>query len=460
MRLARVACFVCLSAALSACTGDPGNGLERTQGALINGSLDLSFVQHEAAAAVGIIATGGTFCSGNLVRNNVVLTSRHCVTSDGTLNGPVTSNPSALRARWQNIPNNQCYVYASGTCQNVAQIIAAPFDPNSATNVDAALLVLAGPITVNGDSQTFFSPIDPFATSFHQDEWAVIVALGTDENGARGILKQGDQLITATELLTTSPGSRFRFLRAGETFTPGTAAAPGDSGGGLWMQNLAQHTIVGLESNGGGAAFVESNFARAEDFRYQFNKYISDNFTSAASYVSLPAAGLAAFDQIAGSSNTHANWQTVGSTIVQKANTAKALLLLKGGIYENVSLGVDLSSSDDDDIGLVARYVDQDNYLYCAVNRAKRYLRIVERAYGAETAIATRRWTGSTSTRKNMSLYVSESFVDCNFASEVDVSGYQYDLVVGRAGMYNDFNSGGTFYSFSATPGAVINSTW
>jgi V8-like Glu-specific endopeptidase len=102
-----------------------GTGQEQTD--IISGTS----VASGTATAMGEVEIGGSghsSCSGTLIRNDLVVTARHCVTSDGTSNGPLVGNPAnfTLSMDAQSI-NASEIIDPSGGQYDFAYLVPSPF---------------------------------------------------------------------------------------------------------------------------------------------------------------------------------------------------------------------------------------------------------------------------------------------------------------------------------------------
>jgi len=114
-------------------------------------------IDNETMAFVANLNDLTEVCSGTLVRNDIVLTARHCVTTNQTLTGPL-ADPDELII-FQDQPGDGLGIAAlvdnvwGANPFPIAQNIVPPFgleDPIEGQTPDVALLKLATPMEING----------------------------------------------------------------------------------------------------------------------------------------------------------------------------------------------------------------------------------------------------------------------------------------------------------------------
>jgi hypothetical protein len=106
-----------------------------------------------------------SLCTGTLLRNDVVLTARHCVTGNAKRDGTVLP-PEDIR-----VYASQPEDFRNQTDFVLARKVVAPFqgsDPER--NIDIAVIFLEDPIAVNGSTVGHFTPIYPYDTELLHNE--------------------------------------------------------------------------------------------------------------------------------------------------------------------------------------------------------------------------------------------------------------------------------------------------
>jgi hypothetical protein len=132
-------------ALLTACAGeDPDAELDlvESEQAIINGQ------ENNDPTAMGAVHVRHgigprTTCSGILLRNRVVLTARHCVTTDHSATGTVDRDMTN---------------YAVISVNTAYTVRSASANPN---NFDLAILILSQPVALNGSTTAWRMPIYP-----------------------------------------------------------------------------------------------------------------------------------------------------------------------------------------------------------------------------------------------------------------------------------------------------------
>lgn len=415
--------------------GDDVGDVEETVAPVVNGSTDLSTYANEQARTVILNnVTNNLFetCSAVVLRPTVALTAQHCVTSNGKFGGP---------------PGNPASIVVNGFA---ARKIVFPI-----ADTDAALVFFSSPIVPAGND---FTAIDPYPASNYLAQTHTVLGYGLDENGRAGTLRVGTVKVKGvnTSYTLTSGGTAIG-IKANNT-TTGTAAAKGDSGGGLWRGGFSYpRPITGVTSAGFGTAFADSYFAQADKFRFLFrNTIVSEIDPSLNIGFDSSAERTQNFVALQPTTGTACNWSVSGSALRQNANAPQCYLIQKG-VFENVIAQTYVQSSDDDTVGIVLRYVDSNNFYRCDAATASHTLQIVRRQNGAETIIKSTAWDGTFDA--TMQFSAIEKTLDCSIAN-TRITTTSVVFPIGQVGLYDHFNRGAAFLRWTAAQVAPQDITW
>jgi hypothetical protein len=411
--------------------GDVDWDVEPASAPIINGTTNFSGYANEAARTV--VISGLLVCTGVVLRPNVVLTARHCVTTNQTIGG------SPLQP-YQMLCNGK---------QGTAILPAA-------TNIDAAVVMFNGNVV---NQAIDFTYIDPYPATF----WVNVLGLpfmgyGKDENGNLGTLRVGTGMVTAANQNYFAVGGTGRgsFLTDA---THGSATGEGDSGGPLWAGPMHYpKAVAAVVSAGSNTAGGRSIFAQAADFRDQVRTFLADNINAGYSTTFDNTSDLNKFTQVQGASGTAPRWSISGGYLVQSANAPQAMLIQKG-IFENVFVSTYVESSDDDALGLIVRFVDTSNFYRCEANVQDHTLKLIKRRNNAESVLASVAWTGTFATV--MQAYADENKITCKIGSTVTTGKITTSTFpIGKVGIYNHFNQGAKWSLWGAAQRAPIAGSW
>jgi hypothetical protein len=407
------------------------------------------------AVSLWTIPGGGVLggnCSGTQVRENVVLTARHCVTSNGTPNGtvvaanrvnvglPGSENPTPSQT------NAQCA--ASNTCNTVASIVAGVTDW-------ALLFLTPGEVRLFSDPAVYVPMVWPAALPLGGITGPIAVASYGMYNPfsvndpANLKLNFGELDILSLSAPTSIGGATGQVVKT--TGVGSTMLQGGDSGTGYWVKTRPPG-LVAVHS--GGENCVWGAFcARSEGPHvYSADPTVStpdalvQQNTVSRSWEFANAAERADFDEFvvatgqppAGSLD---GWWVSSGNYTQWKNI-DATMTIASSAMETGCVRTRVSTTDDDSSGIVFRYMDPYNYYLFEATDQGNTMTVRYVIDGVSTTLATGTWTGNWAATTMMVCFQKYGTIDAYIgdSSSAALHTGTTHIYGGRYGFYNRFN--------------------
>lgn len=456
-------------AACAANTDDPPESTGKSEEKIINGSSSFTDMGYYRQRTVHVSSPQGT-CSGTLVLPNVVMTARHCVTTNKHTSGTLYA-PSEIRVRMMARAPAPVAPPADDPCTepnrdphcSVGAMIAS-----ASTVLDMVFVRLAAPIVLNGTVQ-MFAPIELSTSNApYIGKSLFITGWGNDTcDGGGGTLRWGKETIVGIDSAATIDGLTETNL-LDEDGTNAQGIAHGDSGGPIWgdvtypaaplgTANMSKcETLANGESN----AFKSKHTQIAANF-----SDVRDMLAAAAAPRDI-ASPLDSLDDLEivdlDGADAKANWAIVGGHIKQRANAGPNVVLV-GDTFVQRALGGTVSttvtSADNDTAGVVFSYVNNAHHMRCQVDDQGSKLQLV--AVSHETRVlAETAWSGHFSSPVTITAELTPTSgaggwdfpIRCRVSgggvASVSVSARDGGMPAGRVGVYNGWLDDATYTSF------------
>jgi len=418
-----------------------------------------------AQPTVRIRTPQGKVCTGTAIRNDSIVTARHCVTTDANIDGPLAAANQVSVASSGLAPGIRCN---TPTCRTGSQIFT------TSTTQDVALLILSGSINVNGTSFGHSVKIDPFDPGSYATSQLRVTGYGanTTTGDGAGTLRGGFVNVVSTDGTWESGWANTG--RVIETQGVDTLDVGGqllwsaDSGGPNWNQLLGDPAntnqtqvamLLGVHSrrnNGSNTAIAHATVSSA--FRSWVNQEIFNHTPSInnALTASIFMFSLEVREPVAGTSGP-TRWNISASGLSEPSNfnnaDAGTMILHRNNVYENFDMQVTFTGTDNDSVGLVFWYRDDRNYLRFLVDEQTGLARLVRMHPGGPVTLAENLdfpvdFNPGATLRVRTSGSNIQAFIDGVRVFNVN----DIHIMAGRVGFYDNAMAGGFFRNWTVTP--------
>jgi hypothetical protein len=434
-----------------------------------------------ALKIIGRVGGGIGRCSGTQIRRNIVVTARHCVTSNGEITGTPVLNTQIFVGRpglpdSRSIPSTHLGCLATLDCTTVQRIeVFAPSDlailylpPTEFRFADSAGKILddilyaplVAPVFADVASivgVAAYGRYNPFSASDPLDfqlNFGTLQILGINQpntvGGNAGGVTQKMRGLEDTEMQGGDSGSGVWTRR---TRPPGLVAVASGSQNCTWDEfcsNTEGPTPAEIPSS-----YTEeggNGWGRAKDWEFD-NAAEANDFDIIKIDTGAPSAG----------------WQ-LSSGNFTPWNNANDNIALARTVMDHGCVTTQVRTSDDDESGIVFRYMDSSNFYTFVLNDSSDFIRIYRYDNGVRTKLASKAWTGTFDvTTKFMACFYDgriQAFVNPGAANELGIFAVEAAgtyLLGGRIGMWNNDNEGarhGHLRTLSISEGSALVLGW
>ena len=371
-----------------------------------------------------VMVTGPAgLCSGTLLRNDTVLTAKHCVSTDGTPNGPWAAA-------------NTITVTQDGRGATTGAISGVTTIARLWTE-DVAMLQLNLPMTMEGRATGAFTQIWGEAQSNIEGQATLCQGWGMNTcTTGQGTLRAG--LMTADTV-----GNQFISYDTLGNFNQ--LQWRGDSGSSCRLPVFEEphlRKVLGVQTTGiCGTIANETAPDRYRDWAHAtmsgWEGDFLDTFSSGLAYeVEEPANML----------QGPTNWFLWGNALVENSNAHTAGSAYEGSRYisstevvTDALVSVKVSSPDNDSAGLLFRYVDDEHYYRVSFDEQRNFARIVRRSGNSWVTIAEdTNFSIDWSTTPKITVGAADNFIAAYVDDEMVLWGFDDDFkyTAGRVGIY------------------------
>jgi hypothetical protein len=358
-------------------------------------------------------STSRGFCSATAIRDQWVITAKHCVTDNGESTGNVVSADKITVGRINhsapsgNTPTG-LGIYVHPAAEDVALVRFLQYLPLDGTSVSTFLPEAAFTPIYGGPRADFTSMLcsgygfESYATQ--NDCWF-----------ERGTINSND-----FEYFYTSATRKTSFLKA-NVEEPWLEIKPtnlsyqiqtdGDSGSSCAISDgattVSNYPIVYVHSRGGsciaipasaGGGWTRDSASGAD--MVSFRSWVNDTLGRWEDYSPFSYDGICSesYKQTFNPPGGTANWQCTGTNRYDNSNVGQAIItnqlnwgpsvIMTKYPHNNGSVRVKVLSSDNDTAGVIGRWTDQNNFYFLAVDPQNDRVQIVKNKNGTMSILA------------------------------------------------------------------------